>query len=263
MARAPILSPSDADPKTHNCVSNRRASFPQALEAPRISGESRHEWNSCPSRKHLDRISSGASGTRALPFIENLADERGSALLEFALVLPLLVVFVVGIFDFSGAFNQKQKVAQAAQEGAILAAAQPMSDIVANGAAPPNNPDSLQADVAAIFDSLAGSGVLPNANQGSCGPPFAPSGQSLLQWTYTIGGCAGGTSSDSLVIAINRGWVSGAHSASGSLSSVGTSVTVTYPYHWRFNGVIQLLFPGANYSATTPVTETAIVHNQT
>jgi hypothetical protein len=192
-----------------------------------------------------------------------LAGERGSALLEFALVVPVLVVFVVGIFDFSGAFNQKQKVAQAAQEGAILAAAQPMSDIVANGAAPPNNPDSLQADVAAIFDSLAGSGVLPNANQGSCVPSTGPSGQSFLQWTYIISGCAGGTSGDNLVITINRGWVSGAHSASGSLSSVGTSVTVAYPYHWRFNGVIQLLFPGANYAATTSITETAIVHNQT
>ena len=45
-----------------------------------------------------------------------LHDVRGSALLEFAITLPLLVVFVVGIYDFSGAFNQKQKIAQAAQE---------------------------------------------------------------------------------------------------------------------------------------------------
>ena len=40
---------------------------------------------------------------------------QGSSLLEFAITLPLLVVFVVGIYDFSGAFNQKQKIAQAAQ----------------------------------------------------------------------------------------------------------------------------------------------------
>ncbi len=58
-----------------------------------------------------------------------LEDARGSALLEFAITLPLLVVFVVGIYDFSGAFNQKQKIEQAAQEGAIIAGAQPMSDI--------------------------------------------------------------------------------------------------------------------------------------
>jgi len=52
-------------------------------------------------------------------------DEQGAALLEFAISLPLLVVFIVGIFDFSGAFNQKQKIEQAAQEGAIIAGAHP------------------------------------------------------------------------------------------------------------------------------------------
>ena len=61
-----------------------------------------------------------------------LRDVQGSALLEFAISLPLLVVFVVGIYDFSGAFNQKQKIEQAAQEGAIIAGAQPMSDIASS-----------------------------------------------------------------------------------------------------------------------------------
>ena len=56
-----------------------------------------------------------------------LREVQGSALVEFAITLPLLVVFIVGIFDFSGAFNQKQKIEQAAQEGAIIAGAQPTS----------------------------------------------------------------------------------------------------------------------------------------
>src|SRR5260370_33645643 len=88
-----------------------------------------------------------------------LEDAQGAALLEFAISLPLLVVFVVGIYDFSGAFNQKQKVEQAAEEGAIVAGAQPMSDIqLSNG-----NPGALQPVVNAIFNSLAGSRLLPNA----------------------------------------------------------------------------------------------------
>jgi hypothetical protein len=45
--------------------------------------------------------------------------------------------------------------------------------------------------------------------------------------------------------------------------AVGTIVTVQYPYHWRFNSVIQLLIPGATYAATTQVLESATVHNQT
>jgi hypothetical protein len=160
-----------------------------------------------------------------------------------------LVVFVVGIYDFSGAFNQKQKIAQAAQEGAIIAGAQPMSDIVSGN----GNPDSLQPVKNVVLNSLAGSGVLTN---GTCGP-YVISESPPLSWTYTISGCSGAYAGDNLVIIINRGSVSGA-----APTNVGTLVTVTYPYHWRFNSVIQLLIPGANYADLTQLTETAAVHNQ-
>src|ERR1700684_995365 len=125
----------------------------------------------------LSRVSrqpkGGSSGLRRVADL--LRGAEGSSLLEFAITLPLLVVFVVGIYDFSGAFNQKQKIEQAAQEGAIVAGSQPTSDIqTSNG-----NPDSLQAVVAAVFASLADSSVLPNANQSTCVPPgtvSAPTG---------------------------------------------------------------------------------------
>src|SRR5260370_11682874 len=97
-----------------------------------------------------------------------LREVKGAALLEFAITLPLLVVFVVGIFDFSGAFNQKQKIEQAAQEGAIIAGAQPMSDITSGN----GNPDSLQPVVTTVFNSLASSGVLPKGT--TCIPPRTP-----------------------------------------------------------------------------------------
>jgi TadE-like protein len=175
-----------------------------------------------------------------------LREAQGAALLEFAIVLPLLVVFVVGIFDFSGAFNQKQKIEQAAQEGAIIAGAQPMSDIASGN----GNPDSLQPVVTAVFNSLAASGVVP---QGTCAPPVTPKHTPpSLKWTYTITGCP-----DDLVIVIDRGSVP----APCPPPAVCTKVTVTYPYHWRFNSVIQLLIPGAKY-ADTPTTESATVHNQ-
>jgi len=183
-----------------------------------------------------------------------LKEERGAAILEFAIAVPLLVVFIVGIFDFSGAFNQKQKIEQAAQEGAIVAGAQPMSDIQSTN----GNPDSLQPVVTAVFNSLAGSGVLPSGGTSCAAPtPTSPTPPGLT-WTYTISGCSSGYPLDNLVITINRGWVS----APGPHLSVGTMVTVVYPYHWRFNSVIQLLFPGASYAATTQVTENATVHNQ-
>jgi Flp pilus assembly protein TadG len=175
----------------------------------------------------------------------------GSAILEFAITIPLLVVFVVGIYDFSGAFNQKQKIEQAAQEGAIVAGAQQTTDINSS------NPDSLLTAVTAVFNSLAASGVIPSS---TCTPPgtIAPP-SSGLTWTYTITGCNGSYPNDSLVIAINRGWVA---ASSAGPSVVCTVVTVTYPYHWRFNSVIQLLIPGASYQAKTFLTEAATVHNQ-
>src|SRR6202158_4330126 len=180
-----------------------------------------------------------------------LREAKGSALLEFAIVLPLLMVFVVGIFDFSGAFNQKQKIEQAAQEGAIIAGAQPMSDIQ-----PVNkDPDSLHPVVTSVFNSLAGSGVLQN---GTCNPPgTAAYSGSGLKWTYAITGCP-----DDLVIVIDRGWVSPPATTASPTTAVGTIVKVTYPYPWRFNSVIQLLFPDAKYSPITNLTESATVHNQ-
>ena len=179
-------------------------------------------------------------------------DARGSALLEFAISLPLLVVFVVGIFDFSGAFNQKQKMAQAAQEGAIVAAAQTMTDITTAN----TNPDSLQPVAAAVFNSLAASRVLPLANQGSCTAANNKVTQTGgVQWNIVVSGCP-----DVLSITINRGWVP---PVSDTTKTVGTLLTVIYPYHWRFNSVIQLLVPGASYKATTYLIETAKVHNQT
>jgi hypothetical protein len=191
---------------------------------------------------------------------------EGSALLEFAIVLPLLVVFIVGIYDFSGAYNQKQKIEHAAMAGAVIAGAQPMGDIDATNP----NPASLQPVVEVIFRSLAADQVLPLANQGTCSPSQATVPPNLqLQWMYVISGCWNypvdatpgclNDPSDVLRIQINRGW---APTGGTQPVMVGTQVTVSYPYHWRFNSAIQLLFPGAGYSAKTCLSETATVHNQ-
>jgi hypothetical protein len=126
-----------------------------------------------------------------------------------------------------------------------------MGDIEAANA----NPDSLQAVVTVVFNSLANSSVLPSANLGTCKAASAtPSGPAGLTWTYTITGCP-----DTLTIQIDRGWVP---AGSGPPTTVGTRVTVSYPYQWQFNSVIQLLIPGSTYSATTLLSETATVHNQ-
>jgi hypothetical protein len=190
-----------------------------------------------------------------------MRDAQGSALLEFAITLPLLVVFVVGIYDFSGAFTQKQKIEQAAQEGAIIAGAQPMSDIQTSGSSTSTSPASLLPVVTAVFNSLVASGVLSSGT--ACVPPGVVSGPGAsLTWMYKISGCNGAYPGDNLVITINRGWSVPVSGTTPTTQAVGTQVSVQYPYHWRFNSVIQLLIPGASYAATTQVTESATVHNQ-
>ncbi len=183
---------------------------------------------------------------------------EGAAILEFAIVLPLLVVFIAGIYDFGGAFNQKQKIEQAAQEGAIVAGSQPTSDLLPVAGSTTSNPDSLVPVVYAVFNSLQQSGVLT----ASCSAPGTATGPSgpppTLTWQYTIHGCSRFNASDDLVITINRGFV--AATTTSQLDVVGTVVTVTFPYDWRFYSVIQSILPGA--IATTSISESATVHNQ-
>lgn len=47
-----------------------------------------------------------------------LRDERGAAALEFALVLPILIMLVMGIIEFSRAYNAKEALQYAVREGA-------------------------------------------------------------------------------------------------------------------------------------------------
>lgn len=50
------------------------------------------------------------------------ARDRGAAAVEFALVLPLLLLIVFGIIDFGRALNAQITLTEAAREGAYLAA---------------------------------------------------------------------------------------------------------------------------------------------
>ncbi len=50
------------------------------------------------------------------------ARDRGAAAVEFALLLPILLLLVFGIIDFGRALNAQVTLTQAAREGARLAA---------------------------------------------------------------------------------------------------------------------------------------------
>ena len=54
-------------------------------------------------------------------WLRGCKDERGQALAEFAIVLPLILFFIAAILEFGRAWNIKQAVTDAAREGARYA----------------------------------------------------------------------------------------------------------------------------------------------
>jgi Flp pilus assembly protein TadG len=175
-----------------------------------------------------------------------LADTGASSLAEFAVSLPLLVVLVVGIFDFGGAFNQKQQLSNAMREAARFGASEATNDL-ATGTAPP----SVDA-IRYLVDSY-----LVTAGMQDCGLGTLAPATSGPPWIYvTTGSCVG-----TLTLNIARDPPSGATLTQatcvlvaqnyGSPNPVAqlyipcTQVTISYPYQWHFNSVIQLLVPGA------------------
>lgn len=71
-------------------------------------------------------LQQGAGGRRTAS-----REERGAAAVEFALILPILVVLVFGIIAFGYMLSFRQALSQAAAEGGRAAAVKPAG--TANG----------------------------------------------------------------------------------------------------------------------------------
>lgn len=188
---------------------------------------------------------------RALEWLRSLHREQGSQIIEFAVALPLLVVCAVGIFDFGGAFNLKQKLNAAAREGARQAISLPTNDLDAVA----GTPTTVNAIMNTVDSFLVGAGVNDCGLNGKTpAPDTVP-----LSWTYTAtsAGCPG----TGLTLKIERGYATPATVSGASVHIISTRVTITYPYVWHFNNVIQLLVPGASYAGTTYISTDAVLPN--
>ena len=173
-------------------------------------------------------------------------DDCASQIVELALSLPLLVFFVVGIFDFSGALTLKQKLTNAAREGARVSAADPASDMYATV------PVSV-SDAAQVVDNYLYSEKINDCGLGPTLPAPTPGANPLI-WIYsaTGSGCPG----NGISIEINRGcWT-----LENGVYLIGTCVKVTYAYKWQFNSVSGLM-PGKFLGPAT-ITTTAEAFNE-
>ena len=174
-------------------------------------------------------------------------DERGAQILEFALSLPLLMLFVVGIFDFSGALSLKQKLTAAARDAARVAAADPFSD-VGTAALPASVSDAWQA-----VDNF-----LKSENINDCGlSGVAPTQGTGLTWASTsTGSCPG----SGITLTISRGCVTSATLGSTTTDVVDTCVTIKYAYSWRFTGISSMV--GRSFIPPSTITTTATAFNE-
>jgi Flp pilus assembly protein TadG len=176
---------------------------------------------------------------------------EAAQIVELAVTLPLMVVLLVGIFDFGQAFNVKQRIGDAAREAARLAASQPTDDLGLG------RPPSVDTIVSFILNNLTGANVL-SGNAGSCtaaGATVAHSPGSFT-WQYTVNNCP-----QTLTVTVNRALAIPYTSGGNTVNVVASKVTVSYPYIWHFNSAIKLIVPSANYAATTPISVDAVLQN--
>lgn len=179
-------------------------------------------------------------------------DASGSQIAEFAVALPLIIVFVVGIYDFSQAFGLKQRLSNAAQEAARMGANQPTADL---SQARPATVDAIARMVGSYLQSV-------NVNDcGMASGTFSSVTRASLAWTYQANtGCAG-----TVTLTINRGFITTAtlgNPYNATMTIENTEVTLSYPYQWRFGNVVTLLSPTSNYAkGTSQIQATATMQN--
>jgi len=187
-------------------------------------------------------------------------NDHAAQLVEFAVALPLLVLFVVGIFDFSSAFTLKQKLTNVARDAARAAAADPANDL--------QSPATTPASVLDAFQDIDNYLVANKIND--CGISASSPTAARLTWTYTATtGCPPG----GLTIIVNRGYYFPSTSATlpsvgctpqnpggAGTAVVGTCVSIQYGYAWRFGRIASLV--GASSTLPNAISVVAVAMNE-
>src|SRR5713226_9062237 len=192
--------------------------------------------------QHTYFVSKGRPAGRGL-----VRGAEGAQLLEFALVLPMLLVIVFGAADFGAAWALKDKLSNAARDAARIAASQ--TNDLNGGGNPP-------ASVTAVKDVVAN--YLTNANVTTCpdgAPAWTVASAGTLAWQYT----SGSTGCGAFVLKIERGYTF----VSGTTTIPATRVTLTYPMTWNIGRLMKLMIPSSTLGNSINLTTTAVMQNLT
>jgi TadE-like protein len=181
-----------------------------------------------------------------LKFTTRLKETEAAELLEFALALPMILAMVAGLLDFSRAYNIKQKLANAAREGARVEATAPGIEIT--NSSPPSLP-TLRDDVVTYLNNAKLStsfiGTTSTYDPTSCtGTWYTTRGTSTTKYGLKVERCVQVFDSTGVPIQSTR-------------------ITLYYPYDWTFgfDHIIKLLIPSSTFTGPIMIETDATISN--
>ena len=121
--------------------------------------------------------------------MENVKSEQGQTLVEFALILPILLVLVIGIFDFGSAFNSKNDLNFLANTAARYAEVNTCAPCAAAGYTGPTairDYVTSTADTSQLGDSLCIKFTLPTGSSGAVGDALQVSASGNFPWSSGV-----------------------------------------------------------------------------
>jgi len=183
--------------------------------------------------------------THRLARVSSLFSQRGAAYVEFAMVLPFFLAFVMGIVEFGRGFNIYHNLTNACREGARQAAMQDNNQITLTSA------DIVRDRVVSYMNSL---GLNTSYYTGT---GVNSSSTNYVYGTYPTGA----------YMLINQGEVAPQKDTSGNVIPGGSyylvsKVELRYPYSFpMFSRVVKLLVPSTAFDGTIYIGNSAMMEN--
>jgi Flp pilus assembly protein TadG len=175
-------------------------------------------------------------------------ETEGAELLEFALALPMILVMVAGLLDFSRAYNIKQKLANAAREG-VRYQSNETGDL---NSSTPNTVPTLRDEVVNYLTNAGGINTSFIATTLSyTGPPTCTG-----TWYTTRAG-----SPVTYGLKVER--CVKVPDTANSTTILSTRVTLYYPYDWTygFDHIMKLMLPSSNFTSPIRIQTDATMSN--
>jgi Flp pilus assembly protein TadG len=140
-----------------------------------------------------------------MPLLRRLRSEHGSELIEFAIVLPILLLVFAGIVDFALLFQRYLTISNAAREGARIAVLPGYSQTDVQNRVTQYVREGTGDSTASPTTTLTTVTINPG---GAVGTPGFPAAQVTVSLTYSymvlgpVSGLFGGGSFSSIVLTV-------------------------------------------------------------